>query len=174
MENSFCAGEYSILGSKDSKLCTLCKRVLLCSTAFSSNVILLCFNLSTKHQTATKNGKISASSFKKSFMFEIQIVQSKSGNWVLLSFLCCCLFLCHRVLPTQQMLPARASTSLLHVFLSVVLSLDFQWLSKSLLLPFSSLSSLSNLQAINLRPASSANDIERSLSNYLGRNSWAG
>ena len=162
-----------MLGSKVSKLCTLRKHVLLCSTAFSSNVALFCFNLSTKHQTATKNGKTSASAFKKSCMFKIQIVQPKSGNWVLLSFLCCCLFLSHPVLPTQQMLPARASPSLLHVFLSVVLSLVLQWLSKSFLPPFSSWSPLTNLQAINLGPASFADGIVRSLPNYLGRKSWA-
>lgn len=66
-----------------------------------------------------------------------------------------------------------SSTFCLHLFLSVVLPLDLQWLSKALLLPFSSFYLLSNLQPLNLRPASSADGIMRSLSNHLGGSSWA-
>lgn len=40
----------------------------------------------------------------KNDTFKIQALQSKSGNCVLLSYLCLCLFW---ILPTQQMLPAR-------------------------------------------------------------------
>lgn len=47
-------------------------------------------------------------------------------------------------------------------------------LPESLLPPCSSLSPCNNAQAINLRPVSLANDPVRSLSDSLGRNSWAG
>lgn len=78
-------------------------------------------------------------SFNKNDVFKIQAVQPKSGKWVLLS-------------PAHTADAAsQSSTSLLHLFLSGVLSLDLQP-SKSLLPPFSSFYLLSNLQAINLSP----------------------
>lgn len=73
--------ENRVLGSKDSKLCTLLKLVLLCSAASPSTVTLFCFHLSTKHQTDFKNGKISASSFTKSHVQNPKS-QSKSRNWI--------------------------------------------------------------------------------------------
>lgn len=72
--------ENTVSLAADSKLCTLCERVLLWSTAFSSNVTLCCFNLSIKHQTATKNGMISPFSFKKSLCSKSKYCNQNPGQ----------------------------------------------------------------------------------------------